>query len=68
MVVLCQPARLALAPLERFRTIFASVILLTILVVALLSMGQIRRLLGPLEALTAGTKRISNREFDIDVV
>jgi len=67
MVVLCQPARLALAPLERFRTIFASVILLTILVVALLSMGQIRRLLGPLEALTAGTKRISNREFDIDV-
>ncbi len=67
MVVLCQPARLALAPLEEFRTIFASVILLTILVVALLSMGQIRRVVGPIEALTAGTKRISNREFDIDV-
>jgi diguanylate cyclase (GGDEF)-like protein len=30
-------------------------------------MGQIRRLLGPLEALILGTQRISNREFDVDV-
>ncbi|MBW2541514.1 MAG: EAL domain-containing protein [Deltaproteobacteria bacterium] len=67
MVVLSEPSRVVLAPLDRFRAIFPLVILLTILVVALLSLGQIRRLLRPLEALIRGTQRISNREFDIDV-
>jgi diguanylate cyclase (GGDEF)-like protein len=66
-VVLSEPSRLVLAPLDRFRVIFPSVILLTILVVTLLSVGQIRRLLAPLEALMLGTRRISNREFDVDV-
>ena len=66
-VVLSQPSRLVLAPLNRFRVVFPSVILLTILVVTLISVGQIRRLLVPLEAIMLGTQRISNREFDIDV-
>jgi len=66
-VVLSEPSAVVLAPLDRFRVIFPSVIMLTILVVALLSLGQIRRFLGPLEALILGTQRISNREFDVDV-
>jgi diguanylate cyclase (GGDEF)-like protein len=66
-VVLSEPSRLVLAPLARFRVIFTSVILFTILVVTLLSVGQIRRLLVPLEALMLGTQRISNREFDVEV-
>jgi len=66
-VVSSEPSRLALAPLDRFRVIFVSVILLTIVVVTLLSVGQIRRLLVPLETLMRGTQRISNREFDVDV-
>jgi diguanylate cyclase (GGDEF)-like protein len=66
-VVLSEPSRLALAPLDRFRVIFPSVILITVLVVTLLSVGQIRRFLAPLEALMLGTRRISNREFDVDV-
>jgi diguanylate cyclase (GGDEF)-like protein len=67
LVVLSEPSRLVFAPLDRFRAIFLSVILLTILVVTLLSVGQIRKLLVPLEALMLGTQRISNREFDVDV-
>jgi len=67
MVVLSESSHIVLAPLDQFRVIFPSVILLTILVVALLSFGQIRRLLGPLEELIRGTQRISNREFDIDI-
>ena len=67
LVILSEPSHLVLAPLDRFRVIFLSVILLTILVVTLLSVGQIRRLLVPLEALMLGTQRISNREFDVDV-
>jgi len=66
-VVLSEPAHIALASLDRFRVIFLSVILLTILAVTLLSVRQIRRLLAPLEALMHGTQRISNREFDVDV-
>jgi len=66
-VVLSQPSRVVLAPVERFRVIFPSVILLTILVVTLLSVGQIRRLLAPLEELMLGTERVSNREFDVEV-
>ena len=66
-VVLSEPSRIVLAPLDRFRVVFPLVILLTILVVTLLSAGQIRRLLSPLEALMRGTQRISNCEFDVDV-
>jgi len=66
-VVSSEPSRLVLAPLARFQVVFPSVILVTILVVTLLSVGQIRRLLAPLEALMHGTQRIFNREFDVDV-
>jgi len=67
MVMLSEPSDFVLAPLDRFRVIFPSVILVTIFVVVLFSFGQIRKLLDPLEALIVGTKRISNREFDVDV-
>ncbi|MFB3117683.1 MAG: HAMP domain-containing protein, partial [Myxococcota bacterium] len=67
IVVSSEPSRLALAPLDRFRVIFPLVILLTIAAVTLLSVGQIRRFLVPLEAIMLGTQRISNHEFDVDV-
>jgi diguanylate cyclase (GGDEF)-like protein len=67
MVVVSEPYHVALAPVDQFRSIFPSVILLTILIVALLSFGQIRKFLGPLEALILGAQRISNRKFDVDV-
>ncbi len=66
-VVVSEPLRLVLAPLDRFRVIFPSVILLTIALVSVLGVTQIRRLLVPLHALMLGTKRISNREFDLEV-
>ncbi len=66
-VVSSEPSRLVLAPLDRFRVIVPAAILLTIAVVGLLSVNQIRRLLVPLQALMLGTQRISNREFDTDV-
>ena len=66
-VVLSEPSRLVLAPLEQFRVIVPIAILLTILVVTLFSVRQIRRLLAPLEALMVGARRISNHEFDVHV-
>ena len=65
-----QPLSVALSPAEKFTRIFIAVILLTILLVALLSVSQIRRTMGPLERLIMGTRRLAGEDFDhrVDVV
>lgn len=57
------PASAALQPIADFRVIFAGVIALTIAIVALLSVHQIRRSLVPLERVLDGVKRITRRDF-----
>ena len=56
-----------LAPMSKFKKIFPLVILLSLWVVILLSINQIRRNLIPLERLQEGTKRIAGRDFDTRV-
>jgi len=63
-VMLSESTADLLAPMASFRRIFPFVILLSLWVVLLLSIGQIRRSLGPLEQLQAGTQRIGAGDFD----
>ncbi len=56
-----------LKPMDAFRRAFPMVILLSLWLVALLSVQQIRRSLVPLERLHEGTRRIAKREFDVSV-
>jgi len=56
-----------LAPMSKFKKIFPLVVLLSLWVVLLLSINQIRRNLIPLERLQEGTKRIAGRDFDTRV-
>ena len=51
------------APMMHFNRTFPFVVLLSLLVVLLLSIRQIRRSLVPLERLKAGTRRIAKRDF-----
>ncbi len=57
-----------LAPLASFRRSFFAVVLLALGVVLLLSHGQIRRSLTPLEQLTRGTQRLAAEDFSEPVV
>ena len=63
-IIFSEPEVEVLAPLTRFRRVFALTAALAILVVAFLSTGQIRRSLGPLAALRMGTERIAHLKFD----
>jgi putative nucleotidyltransferase with HDIG domain len=63
-VVLSENKAEILAPLDDFRSSFVGVILLSLLVVAFLSMYYIRQTLVPLEAIKDGIHQISNRNFD----
>ena len=65
-----QPLAIAMRPAEKFTRIFIAVIILTILLVALLSVSQIRRTMVPLEKLIMGTRRVAGEDFDyrVDVV
>ncbi|MEE8211349.1 MAG: EAL domain-containing protein [Acidiferrobacterales bacterium] len=51
-------------PIAEFKIIFPAVTVMAISLVLLLSIGQIRRSLVPLESLRDGTRKIANREFD----
>jgi diguanylate cyclase (GGDEF)-like protein len=62
-VVLSEPKSGALAPLESFKWTFVLVIILTLCVVTLLSVNQIRSSLDPLGKLDEATKRIAERDF-----
>ena len=68
--VAVQPIAIALLPVDKFSRIFIGVIALALLLVALLSVSQIRRTMGPLEKLINGTRRIAGEDFDhrVDVI
>jgi putative nucleotidyltransferase with HDIG domain len=63
-VVFFVPKAPMFAPIRSFTRIFVLIVVLTLLVVSLLSITQIRRQLSPLGKLTEGTRRISQGEFD----
>jgi putative nucleotidyltransferase with HDIG domain len=66
-VVASQNKLLELAPLARFRTSFLLVFLLTLWMVLLLSLVQIRRNLDPLKKLMESTREISEGNFQTRV-
>ena len=63
IVVAAQPEGIALGLIGRFSEIFWASVLLSVLVVALLSLTQIRRTLGSLEQLIDGTRRLGGKDF-----
>jgi putative nucleotidyltransferase with HDIG domain len=63
-VVLSESKEDVLAPTATFKKLFPLIILMTILVVILLGIIQIRRNLIPLEKLQEATRRIAKRKFD----
>lgn len=67
-VVLSESKADVLAPLATFKKTFPLIILMTLWVVLLLSIIQIRRNLVPLEKLQEGTRHIARREFDSRVI
>ena len=64
IVLVSQSKADAFAPLKTFTRTFVLIVLLTILVVSLLGIGQIRKSLVPLEKLREGTKKISGGDFE----
>jgi diguanylate cyclase (GGDEF)-like protein len=70
LVVAIQPEADALGNMTRFSTLFWGSVILSVLVILLFSMIQIRRVLVPLEKLIEGTRRLGNRDFatQVDVV
>jgi putative nucleotidyltransferase with HDIG domain len=62
-VVLSESTADVLAPMANFKKSFPLVILMSLWVVLLLSIIQIRRSLVPLEKLQEGTRRIAMRDF-----
>lgn len=67
-VVLSESKANVLAPLANFKKTFFLVILLSLCIVLLLSISQIRRSLVPLKNLQEGTRRIAQRDFGSRVV
>jgi putative nucleotidyltransferase with HDIG domain len=63
-IAVCREHDLVLAPMLRFRKIFPLIILLSLWIVLLASLTQIRRTLGPLEKLQEGTRKLGARQFD----
>jgi diguanylate cyclase (GGDEF)-like protein len=62
--VIATEARSAvMAPVEAFSRIFVGVLVLALLLVAVLSIGQIRRTMGPLDKLINGTRRLAGADF-----
>ena len=67
-IVVSRPGGLAIASLTQLAQTILGVTLLILLLVALLSVVQIRRTLVPLERLLDGTQRITREEFDQPVI
>ena len=63
-VILSESIESVHAPMADFRKTFPLVILMSLWVVLLLSINQIRRSLVPLESLQEGTRRIAEKDFD----
>ncbi len=66
-IVLNQPKATVLAPIARFTRTFLLVALLTVLMVLLLSVRQIRKSLTPLERLQEGTRRLATGDLETRV-
>lgn len=66
-VVVSEPSRIALQSLAAFNNAFWAAFGLSLIFIALLSVTQIRRVLGPIERLVEGTKRIAERQFSTRV-
>jgi diguanylate cyclase (GGDEF)-like protein len=62
-VLVAEPTAEVYAPIAAFRTNLVLVTALSLFLVSLLSVGQIRSRLAPLERLRAGTRRIAESEF-----
>jgi len=67
-VVLSESKIYVYAPMAYFKKTFPFVILLSLWVVLLLSISQIRRSLVPLEKLKEGAQRIANKDFESKVL
>jgi putative nucleotidyltransferase with HDIG domain len=67
-VVLSESKSDVFAPMANFKRIFPLVILMSLWVVLLLSVIQIRRSMIPLEKLREGTRHIAARDFDSRVM
>jgi diguanylate cyclase (GGDEF)-like protein len=66
-VVLAQPRDAVLAPVRSLERAFPLLVALSLLVGLGLALPQIRRSLGPLQALTLGARRIAERDFEARV-
>jgi diguanylate cyclase (GGDEF)-like protein len=66
-IVVSQPRELALESLTAFNRVFLQALAVSVIVIVLLSMRQIRRVLGPVAQLAAGTRKIARREFSTRV-
>ncbi len=62
-VVLSQPADAALAPAQRLREVIWPGAFIALMSALLLAIGQVRRTLGPLRALTQATEHLAARDF-----
>ena len=62
-LALAEPRTVLLAPLDRFRTLFPLVTLLSLLAVGLSTLVLVRRSLVPIELLQAATRRLATRDF-----
>lgn len=67
LVVATQPETDALDSLKKFNTIFWGSVTLSMLLILLFSMMQIRRVLVPLEQLIDGTRRLGSHDFTTKV-
>ena len=63
-VVILQPENHILAPIARFKLIFVLVMILALMLVVGLSLFNLRRSLGPIQALKAGARCIARKEFN----
>jgi signal transduction histidine kinase/HAMP domain-containing protein len=63
-VILSQPTAEIFAPIADFKRTFLLVVLMSVWMVLLVSMRQIRKSLTPLERLQEGTRRIATGDFD----
>jgi diguanylate cyclase (GGDEF)-like protein len=66
-VVVSQPRDIALGSLTAFNRVVPQAAVLTLTLIVVLAVAQIRRTLNPLDALLAGTKRIAARDFSTPV-
>ena len=67
IVIVSEPRSNALAPIAEFHKTFPLTLLLSLCIVMLFSLTQIRRNLVPLAKLQEGTKRVATQDFDIQI-